>query len=472
MSKKMMKERKMNKFLLARAYVLVATAICLLNSFLCWPKTIKRIDKALGYYEEIETDEQGAEGDVISEMSMPLSDYYRLIRQSSTPLIRAIMDNKSTAEIKELIDREKNINAQDRYLENTALLRAAQKKNGDAIKLLIDAQADLEKTNAKGNTALIIAVQQEYLNGIQLLLAAGANVNHANKKRYTALTWAARRNNLDALKLLLNAGADVNPIKKTRFSALMWAIKNENEEAVNLLIQKGAATIRNPINEETTLNYAIHSRSLNIVKALIHAGVKINLANFLTAVQDNALDIVKLFTTSKELTTLDSKQKALVLYDALFTAVQNGYTDLAQFLIDSGAPINQRPLSEGFSSKAIDFLFNDNSTLLMRATKKGSEELVKMLIKAGASINAQNKNGNTALIYATTHNFINIASLLIKSGADVHIKNKRGESALSLAKQLNHPEIATLLIKHGAQWNRKDELIKKAKAFAYGYKTF
>ena len=52
-----------------------------------------------------------------------------------------------------------------------------------------------------------------------------------------------------------------------------------------------------------------------------------------------------------------------------------------------------------------------------------------MLIEAGAYIDAQDIYGNTALIYAASDNNDDVVELLIDAGADIELTNTSGFSA-------------------------------------------
>jgi ankyrin repeat protein len=75
----------------------------------------------------------------------------------------------------------------------------------------------------------------------------------------------------------------------------------------------------------------------------------------------------------------------------------------------------------------------DGSTPLHCATWKGHEDVVALLLKAGANVNAQNTNehwGTTPLHAAAHANHAAIASLLIEQGADPSAKDLRGQTPI------------------------------------------
>jgi ankyrin repeat protein len=75
----------------------------------------------------------------------------------------------------------------------------------------------------------------------------------------------------------------------------------------------------------------------------------------------------------------------------------------------------------------------DGSTPLHCATWKGQQEVVALLIKAGADVNAHNENdhwGTTPLHAAAHADQAAIAELLIASGADVNALDREGRTPL------------------------------------------
>jgi ankyrin repeat protein len=78
----------------------------------------------------------------------------------------------------------------------------------------------------------------------------------------------------------------------------------------------------------------------------------------------------------------------------------------------------------------------DGKTALISAMWAKSVEPTRILLKAGANVNHQNKSGDTALMYAVRNAQFDIIPLLLDAGAKVDLKNAKGETALDLAKSL------------------------------------
>ncbi len=86
-------------------------------------------------------------------------------------------------------------------------------------------------------------------------------------------------------------------------------------------------------------------------------------------------------------------------------------------------------------------------TAMLWAAQKGNIDIVNLLIKNGANIEAKHEasRGYTPLIVAAINNHIEVAKMLIEHGANINSKNNNGNTALSVANEKGHTEIVELL---------------------------
>ena len=124
----------------------------------------------------------------------------------------------------------------------------------------------------------------------------------------------------------------------------------------------------------------------------------------------------------------------------LMAASALGCTETVRILIDAGANLNARS----------DDGINDGITALMAASGEGHTETARMLIDAGANVNAKDDKGWTALMFASRLGHTETARMLIDAGANVNAKNDKGWTALMWASRRDHTETARMLKAAGA----------------------
>jgi hypothetical protein len=81
-----------------------------------------------------------------------------------------------------------------------------------------------------------------------------------------------------------------------------------------------------------------------------------------------------------------------------------------------------------------EFSNQKEPSALMISAATGRNDDLKMLLKAGASVDAQDQMGNTALIYAAKKGNKEGVDGLLKAGADSTIKNNVGHSAIEYSE--------------------------------------
>jgi hypothetical protein len=91
------------------------------------------------------------------------------------------------------------------------------------------------------------------------------------------------------------------------------------------------------------------------------------------------------------------------------------------------------------------------STLLHTAAYNSQPEMVEELLRRGANVNTQNRDGHTPLYDVVLKGDTKSAKLLLEAGADFSIADKDGLTPLQLALQRQRPEFEALLRAKGAK---------------------
>ena len=91
-----------------------------------------------------------------------------------------------------------------------------------------------------------------------------------------------------------------------------------------------------------------------------------------------------------------------------------------------------------------------NRTSLQQACFFGHVKTVRVLLDAGADVDAIDNNGWRALHIAAQNGHLEVVQVLLDAGADVHATNNRGLTALHTASQNGHLEVVQVLLDTGA----------------------
>lgn len=358
----------------------------------------------------------------------------------------------------------------------TALMRAVEYP--DMVKLLLDKGAlidlqdewlqwDGKPSEHGGNTALMLSV-----------------------KDYTAST-----------KILLDRGAKINVQNRRGETALMLSVSNT--ETAKLLIDKGASLDIQTLGGETALMYAA-GKYTDVVKLLLDKGADILIRQSTYKVSPNAMDYAARHGNIEAAKLILAKAISLgvkdeILYSAVHWAVIADQVEMVKYLLDQGANIEGNddlggytPLMNSSLFEMVDLLVKRganvnaknkfNYTPLHKAVfnfvegkrkEKDCKKILNLLISNGANLNAQDNNGNTPLMTAIQKTAP--AKILIAKGADVNLANKNKETPLMLAAKggllkvvLVVPvigpfaEACKLLIAKGADVNAQDVFGKTA----------
>lgn len=124
----------------------------------------------------------------------------------------------------------------------------------------------------------------------------------------------------------------------------------------------------------------------------------------------------------------------------LVRASRGGHLEIVRLLLKAGAEPN-RISAYG------------NSSALTDAIEKNHIEVVHALIEAGANVNTPIEDECTALQHAIPTENLDLIRFLLKAGANVNARNRWGANALHIAADNGSAEVVQLLLKAGVELN-------------------
>ena len=398
------------------------------------------------------------------------------------------------------------------------LADAAMRRNGEAVRSLLQRKADVNAPQIDGTTALHWAVRLDDLDTADLLIRAGANVSAANRAGATPMQLAALNGNAAMVEKLIKAGADSNvPLTPYGDTALMMASRTGKTDAIKVLLDGGAkVNTKETWGGTTALMWAVSERHAAAVKTLIDHGADVNArSNFVPAANGRGFEgrtpvapqsgqaaeefasgwLTPLMFAAREgdvesarllvAAGADVNAPASDGKDALGLAIFNGNYELASLLIDSHAQVN-RADTQGFTPLfwAVDRRNMETAPNFPWMVTTDPLPLIRKLLEAGANPNALVNNtprarmraGSPRIVFATAlmraafSGDLELVKLLLAKGADAAVVSKDNETVLEAAAALGfiqgyskgrsaaeRLDVIKLLVDLGADVNAADD---------------
>ena len=300
-------------------------------------------------------------------------------------------------------------NSAGRVAGETSAWKGA-KRVSQSTPLMVEASRGTLKAVVMDRTKsvqLAAAAAKGDLSEVRRLLASGADVDALDSR--SALMHAVREGHRDVAEALLAAGTDANAWDSEDF-ALMLAVRNGHREMARALLAAGAGVNSRGSDGKTALMVAAANGSKEVAKLLLEHGADVD--------------------------ALDSDGSALMY------AVRGGRREVAVALLDAGADANARAVS--------------SETVLLQASFRGDLDLMKMLIKNGARVNARMIDSSNALIrQCGIHADLDVIRVLLDSGADLNASRHNGETALMATAEMRNWKVAKVLLENGADVNAR-----------------
>ena len=223
---------------------------------------------------------------------------------------------------------------------------------------------------------------------------------------------------------------------------------------LRLLLKEGA-DIHKIVRADTLLGAAVNENYIHCVRLLLNAGADVNkIPNERSQSALWAAIIRRKFECCKLLINGGGNlEQGWSVFTPLTFAAWKGIDDIVDLLIQAGADVNH-PTTRGtpllLASGALDAPRDGGKKYL------SYQRCVEMLIKAGSNVNIAGKDGTTPLMACSKCYLSTWTKLLLDSGADVNATNQTGETALMCAAGSSHYESLRQLIRAGADVNAFD----------------
>ena len=258
---------------------------------------------------------------------------------------------------------------------------------------------------------IFYASQEGLLKPLKVLIESGTHVNARGKSLDDALQAASYRGHKEIITLLLDAGADVNAGEGTSGTALQAASSQGHQEIMQILVDAGADLNAQDGLSRSALQAASYFGDQQVVRILLVAGADVN-------AHDGAN------------------------VNALQVASYRGHQQIVKMLLDAGADVNAQGGEYGTALQAASsygseygialqaassYGGEDRSTLPPVFPRGGNQQIVEILLNAGADANAQGGEYGSPLQAALRVGRQDIARILRDHGAREDVKSMEND---------------------------------------------
>ncbi len=259
----------------------------------------------------------------------------------------------------------------------TPLIEAIRHGHSDVAELLLDRGADAMQTVRGDGSPLIAAARTGNTAMASKLIALGANPEQEVSGDETPLFHASTIGNVKLLRLLIDNGVDVNQTFDGDGTALIIAVRNGHQAAAEVLLAAGARADKSVGGDGNAMIVAASRGDVESLQKMIGAGADVNASvrgdgnPLIAAARNGKLNAVELLIQNGA----NVDQVVPGDENALIGAAWNGKIDVVTYLLDVGADPNIQ----------VKVGWGKTRTALKQATLGGHDEVVRVLVAAGAS---------------------------------------------------------------------------------------
>ena len=337
-----------------------------------------------------------------------------------TPLSLACL-NGSAAMVEQLLAAGADPNAA-RATGETPLMTAAHTGSADVLQALLSRGADVNAAEPRqGQTALMWAASQKHPAAVRTLIAGGADLNARSAGGYTPLLFAAREGLVESTEILLDAGVDVDDPAPDGTWPLTLAIASGHERLAMVLLSRDADP-NAQLGGYSALHAAVAGGTPELVGALLARGADPN-ARLARRTPPGA------FRGAGDSSAVVNVAGATPFW--LAAAYLNA--ELMQQLLDHGT--DSRLTSDG------------ETTPLMVAAGLGQTDgsanwhedraldaVRYLVVELGADVTAVSEAGNTALHGAAYTGADSVVRFLVDHGASLNAQDEDGQTPFRVAQ--------------------------------------
>ncbi len=320
--------------------------------------------------------------------------------------------------------------------------RAVVKDDATTLSRLLDAGLKGDVRDLKGRSLAEHAALSGAVACLEVLKARKVSFKPARDQQRSALELAAERGRSPVVKFLLDSGLSTDGRDPSLDSPLYLAAVGGHLDAMEALLARRVSIDETTHVNVTALVGALNEGQLAAVELLLRKRAHIDFASencrrvFLSVCREGRLGLAR-FYLSKGLSAVEPFDGGYPLIWAAF----KGNAAFAELLLKAGA--------------SVDVQDHQGDTALMVACLSGNSSYARALLAAGAKVAVQSKAGQTPLHAAIFTQKYELVKELLAAGAPTTVKNRHGLTPLDFAVLIGAWECVEPFVKAGARLDPK-----------------
>lgn len=340
-----------------------------------------------------------------------------------------------------LVRQGANVNAKDRT-QQSAYLIATSEGDLDLLRLALRNGARIDDLDSWNGTGLIRSAERGHAHVVGELLRAGIDRDHVNRIGYQAIheaVWlgADTRSYATTVRVLAAAGAELGRRSPSAGLTPLEMARTRGYSGLERILEH-VTTASRPADPDRALLRAVRTNDADAVAIALRAGADIEARDdrkrtaLHRAVADDHVAVAEvLVAMGADADALDDRHDT----PWLITGV-TGSVRMLETLLPADPDLTIRNRFGGLSP--------------IPASERGHVEYVRRVVRTDVDINHVNDLGWTALLEAIIlgdggKDHQEIVRILLQAGADAGIADRDGVTPLQHAEQHGHEEIARLL---------------------------
>jgi ankyrin repeat protein len=310
---------------------------------------------------------------------------------------------------------------------------------------------------------LVEAVKNGDAAGVREMFQLGADPDSRDEEKRPLLLNAISKNQTEITKLFLDKGANVNVRSADGWTYLMKASNAGHPDIVKLLLQNGANVNAKTDEGWTALMLAAGNGHSEVVEQLLARNANLNSKNqhgntaLLHALGNKRMKAAEVLVRGGAQVNVKNQMG----HTALMLAKESGDQQMVQLLLSAGATSGEvasnplKPASAELptapSAPVISTPKQPSRAELLGAASSGNTELVRSLISQGASAEAL----SDALRSAVNAGKADVVRILLASGANPNIRTHNNWTPFLYAVNTGETEIIRMMLEQKADVNAR-----------------